>query len=387
MKAKLTQIAIDGFTSIGSKTELDLGPMTVLIGANGAGKSNFMLFFRMLNYMMSGSLQSFIGSFGGANSLLHFGAKRTKTCGGRVVFETHDGVNTYEFRLAHARPDRLIFTDEALDFRGHGKKIRHEPLVLDAGHTETALLRAENKAKPIGKVFYRCLSGFRFFQFHDTSDSSPLRSHSRISANSYLQADGGNLAAMLLRLQDQHPHEYVMIVHTVRLIAPFFEDFVFTPELSDNSNMNAVAERNANQERSLLLRWRGKEPDYEFGVHQLSDGTLRFIALATLLLLPVALRPQAVVIDEPELGLHPKALSILAGLMRSAAKEMQILCSTQSPILLDHFTADEVVVVERDGGNSAFRKLREQDLTNWKDDYSLGEMWTMNLVGGRPVRE
>jgi len=383
----LTEVAIDGFTSMGEKTSLKLGPLTMLIGANGAGKSNFMLFFRMLNYMMSGSLQSFIGTFGGAGSLLHLGAKRTQTCGGRVVFETNDGINSYEFRLAHARPDRLIFTDEALDFQGHAKKLRREPLVLDAGHTETALLRPENREKKICKVFHQCLSGFRFFQFHDTSDASALRGYTDVAENNYLRADGRNLAAILLRLQQQFPQEYVRIVHTLKLVAPFFEDFILTPQVSRDSSSNAVAEQGAARGCPLLLRWRGKEPDYEYGVHQLSDGTLRFIALTTLLLLPAALRPKASFIDEPELGLHPKALSVLAGMLRSASAEMQILCSTQSPTLLDHFAADEVVVVEREDGNSTLRRLREQDLATWKDDYSLGEMWTMNLVGGRPARE
>ncbi len=383
MNTRLTHIAIEGFTSIGRRAEIDLGPLTALVGPNGAGKSNLLLFFRLLNYMMSGSLQSFVGRFGGANSLLHFGAKRTQTFSGEIAFETAEGINTYGFQLTHARPDRLIFANETIEFQRGDDARNAEPVVLATGHAESTLLNPENRSRSECQAFARCLSSFRFFQFNDTSDISPLRSRTRASANSYLRADGGNLAAMLLKLRDHHPHEYSMLLKTVRLVAPFLEDFVFFPEGgAADEGTSRVAEEDPSADTWLLLRWRMKDPNYEFGVHQLSDGTLRFIALATLLLLPAPLQPLAIFIDEPELGLHPKALAVLAGLLRTASSGTQIICSTQSPTLLDHFSEEEVLVVERDDGNTVFRRLDAAMLETWKADYSLGDMWKMNLLGG-----
>src|SRR6266446_6265491 len=226
----LKRVCINGFTSIAALAGLELNRLTVLVGANGAGKSNFLTFFHMLNYMMSGSLQTFIGRFGGANSLLYLGAKRTHICDGRIEFDTEQGRNIYEFSFAHARPDTLIFTDETISLQRAGEPVRAEPIVLGAGHKESALLEPLNWERGICRFFRETLTRFRFFHFHDTSATPPLRSRTRTGATRFLNAHGGNLPAILLYLRDRYPSDYAMVVKTVRLVAPFFEDFVLEPE-------------------------------------------------------------------------------------------------------------------------------------------------------------
>jgi predicted ATPase len=372
-------VHIEGFRSIRTMAEpLEFGPLTVLVGANGSGKSNLLSFFGMLNRLTQESLQNYIAKQGGANALLHFGPKMTKTLGGRLDFQSGTGITSYEFQLTHAHPDRLIFTRETVDYRAENLAPHHEPLSLDVGHRETALAAPQWSGNGTVKFFQRALRGFRAYQFHDTSAESALRrGRSEERRTKPFYDDGANLPAVLFRLSEKHPEVYHLVRKTVQLVAPFFADFEFE-----------FVDRGPDEGRDILLSWRSVGPDYTFGMYQLSDGTLRFIALAVLLLLPAELRPVgAILIDEPELGLHPKALSVLAGLIRSASAEIQVICTTQSPTLLDNFAPEEVAVVERESGNSTFRRLGGAELEAWKDDYTLGEMWVKNLFGGRPHRD
>jgi predicted ATPase len=117
----------------------------------------------------------------------------------------------------------------------------------------------------------------------------------------------------------------------------------------------------------------------------LSDGTLRFICLTTLLLQPKSLLPDTLLIDEPELGLHPFAINLLADMLQEAAESKQVIVSTQSVELLNAFQPEDVVVVQREEDASVFKRLDKAALSDWlADDYSLGELWKRNILGGRP---
>ncbi|MFA7013683.1 MAG: AAA family ATPase, partial [Desulfobacterales bacterium] len=124
---------------------------------------------------------------------------------------------------------------------------------------------------------------------------------------------------------------------------------------------------------------------FPFQPWQLSDGTIRFICLAAALLQPSP--PATVVIDEPELGLHPFALDVLAGLFRDASERTQLVVSTQSAGLLNHFEPDDVIVVDRELGASRFRRLDASSLAAWLEDFSLGELWQKNVFDGGPSHE
>ena len=370
--SKLNSITIRGYRSL-KETTLELRPVNVLIGANGAGKSNLVSFFKMLNELMASRLQQYVASTGRATSNLHFGPKITPHLEAELEFETDSGdIDTYRMRLSHAAGDTLIFTEECLSFRRPGfSSARDEQ--LGPGHSETLIgVTADGNGPSMqtARVFRHLLNNCRVFHFHDTSPTARVRNFGYVGDNRPLMPDAGNLAAVLFRLESESPDAYRRIVDTIRQIAPFFVGFALEPS--------------GPGDKDIILNWRHRESDMVFGPHQLSDGTLRAICLVSLLMLPAEELPILVVIDEPELGLHPYALNVLASLCRSASADSQILISTQSSAFVSCFDPEHVVVVERDGQSSTLTRPDGNALGAWLDDYSLGEIWEKNIIGGGP---
>jgi predicted ATPase len=363
----LRQVDLSGFKSI-KAMELKLRPLNVLIGANGAGKSNLVSFFKMLNEMMAGRLQQYIGTAGRAQSLLHFGPKVTPQIQAELEFEVKNGVSTYSMRLFHAAGDTLVFAEETLGFLRTGSK-KPKMFSLGAGHEETRVGMEAEKGETTAKVLRHLLNLCRVYHFHDTSATALVRQYGYVGDNRWLMPDAGNLAAFLFRLREENGGAvYGRIVSTIRLIAPFFEDFDLEPSGSS--------------EKDIILNWRNRGSDQVFGPHQLSDGTVRAMCLVTLLLQDKL--PELIIVDEPELGLHPYALSVIAALFKRAANHTQVLISTQSSSFLDNFEPEDVVVVNREGEESQFARLDAAKLEAWLDDYSLGEVWEKNVIGGGP---
>ena len=369
---KLNSITIRGYRSF-RDAELELRPLNVLIGANGAGKSNLVSFFKMLNELMAGRLRQFVASTGHATSNLHFGPKVTLQVEASLQFEMEEAViDTYRMRLGHAAGDTLIFTEECLSFHNPEFRDAREEQ-LGPGHSETLIGARVSETSPQGstaKVFRHLLNNCRVFHFHDTSATARVRNIGYVGNSKPLMPDAGNLAAVLFRLETESPDAYRRIVDTIRQIAPFFVGFALEPQGFEG--------------KDIILNWRHRESDMVFGPHQLSDGTLRAICLISLLMLPVEELPILIVIDEPELGLHPYALSILASLCRSASTSSQVLVSTQSSAFVSCFDPEHIVVVERDGQSSVLRRPDENALNAWLEDYSLGEVWEKNVIGGGP---
>ena len=217
------------------------------------------------------------------------------------------------------------------------------------------------------------LDGWRSYHFHDTGATSPLKKTAEVNDNRFLRHDGANLAPFLYYLSRKHVDSYNLIRRTVQLVAPFFDDFRLEPL--------------ALNEDTIRLEWRHRASDAYFAASSLSDGSLRFIALATVLLQPVSLRPSVFLLDEPELGLHPYAITTLASLIKQVSVETQVVLATQSPLLLDHFRPEDVLVAERVAGQTQFTRLDGAALETWLEDYSLGQLWEKNQFGGRPMRE
>lgn len=365
----LSRLDLSGFKSIQHLVGLELRPLNVLIGANGAGKSNLISFFKLLNSMSDtpGNLQLYVGKSGGANLLLHDGASMTPHLAAACSFTTAYGVNEYRFRLVHAAGDTLVFAEESFRYSAH-KDNNTAWVELGAGHREAQISsRAEQgdaTAQAIRTLLQRCV----VYQFHNTAATARIRQRWNIEDNWWLKEDAANLAPVLLRLQQNHPQYYARIVATIRQIAPFFADFELTPVGN-----------------ALLLQWRERDSDLVFGAHQASDGTLRVMALVTLLLQPQESLPGLIMLDEPELGLHPFAINVIAGLLTSAATHTQVCLATQSTTLIDYFTPEDIIIVDRPDRASAFRRLAPAQLDTWLDDYSLAELWEKNVFGGRPA--
>jgi len=368
----LRKVSIKGYRSI-REVEVELGSLNVLIGANGAGKSNFVSFFKMLNEMMAGRLQQYIGTSGRGQSLLYLGPKVTPQLEATLEFEAESVLDTYHMRLFHAANDSLVFADETLDYRKHGwQGPQRPPWSLGAGHLETRIGELATEGNQTAKTFRRILNDCRVYHFHDTSPTARIRQHGYIGDNRWLMPDAGNLAALLYAYQQQSEPVYRRIISTIKKIMPDFADFDVEP---DRLNPKEVA-----------LNWRKLGTDYLFGPHQVSDGTLRAIAIITLFLQPEADLPDVIILDEPELGQHPHGLEIIAGLIRAASVKSQVIVATQSRTFLEHFEPPEIVVVDTTEGSSRFQRLDAEQLKDWLVEYSIGELWEKNVLGGGPLR-
>lgn len=366
---KLNRIVLEGFKSI-RHMDFDLRPLNVFIGPNGAGKSNFLALFSLLNYMTTNGLQLHVGKLGGANAFLYYGVKQTKQIHCELYFETEAGQNYYQMRLVNAARDTLLFADEKIAFTKKGSIKPMSPVSLGAGHRETML--GENlqtlTLNKTANVICDLMKQWKFYQFHDTSAEANIKTKTYIGDNRYLRSDAGNLAAFLFRLANQEPKYYKRIVATIQQIAPFFDDFLLRPTIE--------------RDDYILLEWKEKNSDLVFSANQLSDGTLRMMALVTLLLQPQL--PSLICIDEPELGLHPYAIKVLASLLKMASMKSQIIVSTQSVTLVDALEPEDLVVVNRKEGQTVFERLDQEKLAQWLSEYSLGELWEKNVIGGRP---
>jgi len=274
-------------------------------------------------------------------------------------------------RLGDAAPDTLIFLSERAFYHQATHPAPRE-VILGACHLETRLRDRAREGDSTCRVLLALLSGCRSYQFHDTSHQANVRRSRYIEDASYLRDDAGNLAPYLYALRDTRPDSYRRIVDTVRLVFPPFDDFSLAPSATNS--------------REIILNWHEKgRADYLFGPHQLSDGSLRFMALATLLLQPPDRLPSVIILDEPELGLHPYAISVLAAMVRSVAKRAQVVMATQSSRLVDEFEPDDIVVLESRGPEGTeCRRPDPDELAVWLEEYSLGELWEKNHFGGRP---
>ena len=365
---EIDYITIRGFKSISYVNHLAFGPVTVLIGPNGSGKSNFVEVFSFLNAIRDGRLQEYVIKAGGADRVLHFGSRRTKSMQIHISFE--GGVNQYEIELAPNEIDELIPHSEALYFWDQKQHSKPYDRFLARMGKEAGI--SSPQATAMQRHVRRHLESWRLYHFHDTSGTSPMKATAAVEDNRYLRADGSNLSAFLYLLSKMHEDSYRLIVQTVRQVAPFFADFNLAPQ-----RLNPAR---------IRLEWEHVGTDTYFDAASLSDGTLRFLALATLFLQPLEFRPSVILVDEPELGLHPYAISLLAAMIRHVSVETQVILATQSSLLLDHFEPEEILVAEHVDGATQFVRLETERLDAWLENYSLGQLWEKNELRGRPVQ-
>jgi predicted ATPase len=367
---ELDYITVKGFKSIASIEKLKLGAINVVIGPNGSGKSNFIGVFAFMHAVREGHLQEYVIKAGGAEKVLHFGSKVSKQIHLHVSFR--DGVNQYELDLTPTAQDELVPAGEMVYF---WDKARYPDGPYGEGVSrigKEAGISAP-KGQPIAAYVRKHLDSWRLYHVHDTSSSSPMKKTADVNDNRYLRPDGSNIAAFLYYLREKHVTAYSLIRRTVQRVAPFFDDFQLEPQKLNPDK--------------ILLEWKHKGSESYFDASSLSDGTLRFIVLTTLFLQPEQYRPSVILVDEPELGLHPYAITMLASLIKQASVKTQVIVSTQSPLLLDHFQPEDVLVADRVDGGTQFTRLESAKLSGWLKDYSLGQLWEKNEFGGRPTPE
>jgi len=364
---ELDYITIKGFKSIASIEKLPLRSINVLIGPNGSGKSNFIGVFAFLHAIREGRLQDYVAKAGGADKLLFFGSKETQEIYLRVSFK-HE-VNQYALQLAPTSADALYVSQETV-YYWNKFQYPNAPYEsrLSSRNGEAGI--SDPKSKGTADWVRTRLGRWRLYHFHDTSSTSPMKKVADVEDNRFLRPDASNLASFLYFLRQRHEDSYNLIRKAVQRVAPFFDDFILEP-----TQLNPD---------KIRLEWKHKRSDKFFDTSSLSDGTLRFIALATLFLQPVTLRPSVILVDEPELGLHPYAITMLGSLTKSAAQRTQVVLSTQSALLLDQFEPEDVLVSDRIEDSTHLRRLESEPLKSWLEDYSLGQLWEKNQLGGRP---
>jgi predicted ATPase len=369
MSHKLKSISLSGYKSIRDAT-VELRDLNALIGANGAGKSNLISAFGMMRELVEGRLGIYVARRGGANALLHFG--RTVTERIKIRLDFHP--SGYEATLAPTDTGGVFFEEERCSFHGDGHPKPYDEH-LGAGHIESKLRAAE---RGIPHLTEENLKTWQVFHFHDVSENAPLKRLHPLADHQFLRADARNLAAFLWRLRssedEDHRNSYQRILQSTRQVVPCFDDFVLEPD--------------GIRPDLIQLAWREQGSDEAFFASALSDGTLRFICLATLLLQPASLLPSLIIIDEPELGLHPFAIHQLAALLKAASTRTQVIVSTQSVTLINQLEARDLIVVDRKiengRGYSELRRISDEEIAQWTSDHALGEIWEKNIIGGRP---
>ena len=373
---RIESVRIRGFRSLADVELSSLQNANVLIGANGSGKSNFVRFFEMLSWMLrSRRLGEFVERHGGADDQLYGGSSVTPRMEGELALRGGTGRHDYRFTLSCAHPDRFIFTEEAYRFSAehHGTDVPWQ-YVPGSGHCEAGIVDVAQAppssgvdpttARAIVDLLRRCAA----HQFHDTSVTSNIRKRWDADDNNYLRADGENLAAVLHRLEHEDVQRFDMICRQIRRALPVFDRFRIDESYG-----------------KVSLRWKATGTDRTLGAHLASDGTLRFFALVTLLNLPLGMLPNVVLLDAPELGLHPAAIALVGGMIKSLAVDRQVIVATQSPLLVDAFDIEEVVVLDLEDGRTTFRRPDAEGYRRWLDEgWMPGEIWQKNLIGGRP---
>jgi len=363
---RLDHIKISGYKSIKS-LDLKLKPLNVLIGSNGVGKSNFINFFKFMKKILDKDLPTYTAEQGGANKILYFGKKVTNEINFSLLFEP----NAYKAVLISDVTDRLIFKDEKIYFFAdkinYGGGVKVHSLGNAGGNNSKLPSKASTQSIQGHIVSY--IQDWKVYHFHDTSSTAKVKQTGNIYDNNTLASDGANLAAFLRSIREHNERSYREIIRTISRVAPFFQDFILESE--------------TNNKNTIKLKWKHKGIDDYFDANDLSDGTLRFICLTTLLLQPSL--PTIILLDEPELGLHPFALNILASMFRKVSIKTQVICSTQSVTLADNFDIEDIIVVDRINNQSEFKRLDRKKYEHWLDEYSLGEIWQKNIIGGVPI--
>lgn len=368
MASSLDKLTIKGFKSIRELVDFELKSLNVIVGGNGAGKSNLIASFKMLRALIDGNLNRYVRDSGGANDLLFHGRKVTE----KMEFETRFGSRGFRFKLVPTPNDTCAIEDEARFYSG-GSTGWWSLGDSDDGTSRMVTEVKNNKSDArYSRPVYDAIASWQIYHFHDTGSNAGIRNYEIVQDNKVLRTDASNIGAFLLKLKNQHHSEYKEILNAIRMVTPFFDDFILEP-------------RQSGEKEEVNISWTQKGSDYPMQPYHLSDGSIRFICLATALLQPNP--PSAIIIDEPELGLHPAAIVILAELIQQAAQRTQVIVATQSPALIDQFGIDDIIVVNRKEGASVFERLNEKDFSEWLESYSVGELWTKNVIAGGPVYE
>jgi predicted ATPase len=384
------KLHIDGFRRL-YEIDLKLKPLNVVIGANGSGKTSLLDVFLLLAASASGKLKETMSDLGG------IGANITNLMAARgenerfVSFDLEMGVSGYkpiEYGLA--------IVPVGVGYRISGERLnqwrdnKSEPFThIHANDgfvryfepkTKKGFVRpnwdydqAESALSQVPKMFQEPeefrnrLASSTHYHVLDVSSRAPIRLPQQMRDAQLPGHDGEDLVSCLYTLRETDPDRFETIEATLRAGFPDFERLNFPPVAAG----------------TLAMTWKDKTSKNPFFMHQLSEGTLRFLWLATLLQSPGL--TAVTMIDEPEVSLHPELLSLLADLLREASARTQLIVATHADRLIRFLKPSEVVTISmNDEGAAEATRADELDLEKWLQEYTFDEVWRMGRMGARP---
>ncbi len=368
-RIKIDTLEITGFRGI-KHAKIELRDINVLIGANGAGKSNILLSVYLLSERNHSSFRQFFNGLGGNDSLFYGGVKLNSKIKIKITLADKKKL-THATQIDYISGGQVEISQISNAESKSGQKLtlfnfddQKQEIYSPVRDTATVNILVEH-SKKISELF----GNLGIYKFCDTSPMSPIRQPSLINDNVNLRGMGENLSAWIYLFSIKQPKQFSFFQSLVRRVVPRFDCFVLRPDPFN--------------ENQIRLEYRNLGQDLLLSAAHLSDGSLRFIALAVLLLFNP---PPLIIIDEPELGLHPTALQLIADLIRQASFESQIIVATQSVDFLNQFEPHQILVVEReeDSEETLVKRLDATELEGWLEDYSVGDLWLKNVLGGKP---
>lgn len=373
LKGRIDRFSVKGFRSLREVGPISFPDLAVIIGSNGAGKSNCIKFFEMLSFMLrSQNLSEFVARNGGADDQLFMGARGTPKLEAEIRIETERGFNDYKFALTHAASStggRLMFVDEAFRYSSSNYSGEADWIQLDSGTFEASIVDFSQRLDVASKqktadMVVNLLKNYTIYQFHDTSTHSFIKQECDETDNRFMRSHGGNLAPILLRLQNEDIKRYKLIIRQIQRVLPSFGDFELEP-----------------LHGKIALRWQHKYGDKTIGAHLTSDGSLRLFCLMTLLNLPSDMLPDVLFLDEPELGLHPYAITLVSEMLRQVSQTQQVFVATQSPYLVDCFDLENIIVARLKDGATELKTFDKAAYQQWLDDeYQISDLWLQNIL-------
>ena len=367
---KLKSLAVSNFRSL-ADARLPLHDLNVIVGPNGSGKTALLEVLHMVHCASQRELSKFLDERGGFQAVLH----RTN---GRV----HDALMQIriEFDAQSEQksldPDTFVMTladqtvgyvvREALLEKLTPKGNREGALRLHGGPdtaTELAYFAVGGDASP---PIMKFLAGIRLYGALDVGPRSIVRLPQTLTPAQAPGPNGEHLYSALYNLRISAPEIFERLTVLLQQSFPGFKRL----------ELPVVG---AGQ---VTLAWYERDSNTPFYANQLSEGTLRYLWLVTILLTPQ--RPPLLLLDEPELSLHPALLRLLAALLQDAALTTQIVVATQSSDLIGWLMPEEVLIADKEDGKTLFTWAADLDLKAWLDEYTLRDLWLMGNLGGRP---
>ena len=398
-------IKIEGFRSF-KKVELEMPRLAVLIGPNGGGKSNFVDLLMLMAEAGNGELAVGVNKRGGFRNIA-FGFEPT----GEVLVEfSFKGLRdpasemeplpplitlakkpfdiTYRvtlrglgvnFRVWEEQLHQVSVDPEQITFEIDRDATRtlfkwriisqegEEPKSVEDVELAISQVKDANKFRPPYAVFQE-LRQWAFYRDIDVGPESPVRQPVLIRPATRLLSDGTNLSSVFFTIQQEHPDDWDDILGILKTAYPDFVKLTVPAGGGDGK---------------VHLRW-FERPNEKQGLsaNLLSDGTLKLLCLVAILKSPNP--PPLICIDEPELGLHPDWIELVAELMQDAATRTQVIVATHSPQIVAKLDPDQVIVTEKVEAETHLTQLKTRDLEKWLKDFSLAELWLSGEIGGRP---